>query len=565
MLKAAAMAAALVLVCGRPAAADTLLTGVVRDRSGAAVAGARIAAYDGAGQPVGSDVTIADGTFALDVQTPPAQLAVACDYCRSIRTAIDPAQPIVVIIDRYSDVSAPGPSADDIRALPYRSGLDIASLQPFTVVNNGAPSDRGLDYEGAVLVDGLPFYRAADGDDFIALVPAHAPAALNVAGPLAAPAYGGYADAGVYDLRLHDPDVATSRLDIGDASDALLRLASPDVEAAYAASNDVGDDRQEAYADASLPLAGGRLDIEALGMSDLADHASGAGIAYATDSRRYSTAASLSATQTDDASLVTATAQVRDRGPFNLTFGIRAARATTTLDAVAGAQFDAAVYVAATRQSGTNTLSALAAWDRGADSGVTGAAPSAGLIGSLSDDLRLGADWTLHAGVVSSLRVPTLDEVANAAPVGSATDRQLLFEQSIRYTDRHRLRVTGMAYTQRSTGSTTGFVNGIGIDAAWQIAPQLVVRSWILRANQTSIPLVVPGYEYYQTPVTLAGPLTRQLVWFTYGSGIRVDALVRGGPLEGDVRIPISAAGAFTIGSARYNGRRVTTFGLSQR
>jgi hypothetical protein len=560
MLKAAAfIAASFLLIRALPAAADTLVTGVVRDRTGAAVFGARIAAYDGAGHALGTDVTV-----AVAAGSEPAELAVACDYCRTTRVAVEPGQPAVVIVERYNDVTATGPSPDDIRALPYRSAPDIASLRPFSVVGGGQISDRGLDYEGANLVDGLPFYRVADGNEFVGLIPAHAMAALNATGPLAAPLYGGYADAGVDDLRLYDADTSTSRFDLGDASDAAVRLDGAQAGAGYATSSDTGDDRQAAYADAALPFAGGRLGIDALGMADLGDHASGAGIAYATDSRRSLTSASLSATQSDDASLITAAAQIRARDPFGLTFGVRADRTTAELDAVSGAQFDAAVDVAATHQAGTGTLSAIAAWDRAASSGVNGSAPDAGLVGSLADDVRLGPFWALHAGVVSNLRAPAFDEIVASAPAVASADRSLLFEQSLTFEDLRRLRVTGIAYTQRSTGSATGFSNGLGIDSAWQIAPQLVLRSWVLRANQTAIPNAAAYSAYDAAPPTFAAALTRQLLWFTYGSGVRVDAVARGGPLEGDVRIPVGGGCAFTIGSAQYNGRRVTTFGVTR-
>jgi hypothetical protein len=128
------------------------------------------------------------------------------------------------------------------------------------------------------------------------------------------------------------------------------------------------------------------------------------------------------------------------------------------------------------------------------------------------------------------------------------------------------MRVSGTTYTQRTTGSTTLHVNGIGIDSAWQIAPQLSLRTWVLRANSSSTAAVdpFPPYDPGTLPST-ASALTRRLVWLSYDNGLRVDALVRGGALEGDVRIPFNGFAACSIGTTLYKGSRVTTFGLTLR
>lgn len=567
MLKAAAAAAAVFLAAGpAPARADSLLTGAIRDRSGVAVRGALVTAFDAAGRPDGSDVAEADGTFAIAASAPPAAVAVTCDYCRAVHQAVDPASPVVVIIERYTAVTAAGPSAADIRALPYRSAPDIASLVPFTAVTGGRISDRGLDYAGATLIDGVPLYNVGDGSSLGDLIPAHAIAGVTALSPLAAPRYGGYADAGVYDLRLHDTDDPTSRLDTGDASDAVVRFDAPDLQAGYAASSDVDDDRQAVSAGGALALAGGRLSIDAIDLTDLTDHASGVGLGYETQSRRFATSASVDASQSDAASFVSAAVSVRDRGPLGLTLGARAERATSSTPGVAGSQFDGAVYAAASRQTGVNALTAVAAFDRGSDGGIAGGAPAASFVGSLADDVRLGAHWSAHAGIDSNLRIPTFSELAGAAPADIGGDRSLLFEQFVTYEDLRGVRVTGMAYTQHASGSVDGSTNGVGLDTAWQIAPQLTLRGWLLRANQSALPVVDPNAPYSPlTPAGSAGSLTRQLVWLTYGTGVRVDALLRGSGLEGDVRIPFGSAYAFALGSATYNGRRTMTFGITLR
>jgi hypothetical protein len=558
----------LALITTQAARADSLVTGAIRDQAGAAIAGARVTAYDAAGHAVGTDVAIVDGTFAIAARAPAVQVAIACDYCRSVRRTLETGQPVVVIVQRFLAVTASGPAAADLRALPYRSAADIAPLQPFTIVNGQRISDRGLSYEGAVLVDGLPFYRAADADDLSRLVPAHAVAGFAAASPLNAPVYGGYAGAGIYDVRLSDPDLSTSRIDTGDASDIVAHAQTPSLDAGYAASSDSADDRQAASAGATLPFASGRLSFDAVDLADLATHGSGVGLRYATDSRRFATEAAVSATQSDAASLLTANALVRSRGPLQWEYGVRAMRATSTFDAAAGSQFDAALYVRAARQTRVSRLSATLAVDRGDDASIASVANGSrgtALIGSLADDLSLGSRWSAHTGAVSNQRIPTFAELSAAAPLTVATNRTVLFEESVTYTDLRRMRLTALAYTQRATGSATQHVNGIGLDGAWQIAPELSLRTWALRGNSSSISSAEPGppYDSHELPDVASAP-TRGLLWLSYEKGIRFDALVRGGALEGDVRIPLGAY-AFSIGTAIEAGKRVTTFGLSLR
>jgi hypothetical protein len=566
MLKAvAAVGALLGLAATSPACADTLLTGAVRDQAGVAVAGARVIVYDSAGKRAGENVASADGTFAIAADVPVAQVGVSCDYCRPLRRALEQGVPVVVIVERFMALTQSGPSAADIRALPYRSAADLASLRPFAVVEGDRISDRGLGYEGAVLIDGLPFYRAADANDLSRLVAAHATVALTSASPLEAPVYGGYANAGLYDVRLRDPDLSTSRFDIGEASDIAARVQTPNGGAGFAASSDAGEDRQSASVDAEVPLGGGRLALDGVSLSDLTRHAAGAGLAYATDSRRFTTAASLSATQSVDASLLTASAFVRSRGPLQLEYGARAMRATSALSGAAGAQFDAGLYARAARETGISRLSAALALDRGSDSrvGVADGARGTALAGSLADDVRLGSRWSVHAGVVSSQRIPTFAELS---PAGTGATRSLLFEQSVSYTDLQRLRLSAVAYTARSASILTQHINGIGVDAAWQITSRLSLRSWVLRANRSAAPAgdLQPPYGLDLTPGT-ASALTRRLIWLSYDRGVRLDVLIRGGALEGAVRIPLDERYGFSIGSAVYYGSRITTFGLTLR
>jgi len=236
-------------------------------------------------------------------------------------------------------------------------------------------------------------------------------------------------------------------------------------------------------------------------------------------------------------------------------------------------------------------VAATVAWDTGSDTWSGADARGSALIGSLDGDVRLGARWTAQAGGVSNLRIPTFAELPNSGPA-VPVDRSVLAEVSLAYTDLQRLRVAASAFRERTTGTGAGTVAGLGIDTAWQIAPALALRSWLLAANQTialptpsvAAPSVVargamsavPGspLDAYGSAPPAATALEdtaafanvdRRLMWLTYESGIRVDALVRTGPLEGDVRIPIGGPYAVTLGTAEYAGHRFTTIGVTRR
>jgi hypothetical protein len=67
MLKVAAAVMVFLLWTTRGSAAETFLTGSIRDTRGVPVAGARVSAFDGVGKAVGSDVATEDGRRPADV------------------------------------------------------------------------------------------------------------------------------------------------------------------------------------------------------------------------------------------------------------------------------------------------------------------------------------------------------------------------------------------------------------------------------------------------------------------------------------------------------------------
>jgi len=115
--------------------------------------------------------------------------------------------------------------------------------------------------------------------------------------------------------------------------------------------------------------------------------------------------------------------------------------------------------------------------------------------------------------------------------------------------------VGAVAYSERIASGRR--LSGIGVDGTWQIASALALRAWTLATSTSSD---VP----YPRLTLVPQNAHRQVVWFTAGEALRVDLLARGGPLEGDIRVPFGAYAA-TVGSSMQAGVRVTTLGIGVR
>jgi len=538
-----------------PAFAGTLFTGAVRDRDGAAVLGARIIAYDAAAHALGEGRVAADGTFAFETDFDPAFVVVTCAYCVRTRALVKPNEATIVIVKRFAALRDRAPSTDDLAALPYRSASELAALVPYATVTAANIADRGLDRgRGAIVLDGVPLYRATDGLPTSDLIAPYTIASLTARSPLAAPTYGTYAQGGIVDVTTLGTPFA--RIDGGNATDFVTRAQTQTIRALVATANDGGDIRRNATIEADLPFAGGRLRARALSLADLASSLSGAVLGYTTASRRAIVATTIAARTGGGESLAWGSATVSTRGATPLSLGLRASRASGVLpDGSTGVQSTQALVLDATANGPTSRLQATLAYDRNGDALRFGSLQANGLTASVSEDIRVGERFVVHGGVLRDLRVPTLLEAESAA----SPDRSVLVESSFTYTDLARLRVTAVAYHERITNFAKRDLSGVGIDGIWQIAPALVLHAWTLETMTRTTPDVVPQNRY-------GGPLDthRRVVWLTAGETLRVDAILRGGAFEGDIRVPFGAFAA-TVGSSIRAGVRVTTLGVSTR
>jgi len=536
-----------------PAFAGTFFAGAVRDRDGAAVLGARVVAYDMAAHVLGEGRVAGDGTFAFETDSDPAYVVVTCAYCVRSRALVKPNDATIVIVKRFAALRDRVPSTADLAALPYRSAGDLAALVPYTITTAGNIADRGLDRRrGAIVLDGIPLYRATDGAATSDYIAPYTIASLTARSPLAAPAYGTYAQGGIVDVTTLGAPLA--RIDGGNAADFIARAQTQSIRALVATASDASDTRRNATIEANLPLAGGTLQARVLSLADLASSLSGATLGYTTASRRAIFATTIAARTGGGESFVGGSATVSTRGATPLSFGLRASRASGVLpDGSTGVQSTQALVLNASANGPTSSLQATLAYERDGDALRFGSLQANGLTASVSDDVQLGEHFRLHGGVLRDLRVPTLLEAESAA----LPDRSVLLESSVTYTDLARLRVAAVAYDERIASVAKGHLSGVGIDGVWQIAPAFALHAWTL---ETMSRATVASQSPYGYPLDTH----RRVVWLTAGETLRVDAIVRSGPLEGDIRFPFGAYAAI-VGSSIRAGVRVTTLGVSTR
>jgi len=543
-----------------PAAADELLVGALRDQDGTVVAGAPVAALDAAGGVLARDRTARDGTFALATAARPAAVLVTADDAEPLRIAV-PADgsPVTGIVRRHRAADR-FPTTADIAALPAGSLAALGSVLPYRVAFATTVSDRWLDRgRGVTTVEGLPFYRRGDGGDTTSLLPSHSIGALDVHGALEAPWYGDRGGGGVLDARLFD------RLDTARATnqDAALRLGAGAAVLAATSWDSDGPRRLVAAraADAIGPVTAG---VVALFGDAPGAHYAGAGAELNAATRSFDVAARFALT-TDDAdalgasrdngSVADAAFDATGRGPNAI--AVRA-RFRGERDAFGNtdAQHHDGALVLGTARGNVVRVSAALAMAYGDEHNYGSEASSAyALLPSLAIDAPLGANVTLHAGAGgSTLGTP-----------GFALARSSLGEVGLAFSDRRRLRAALYAYSEGNLAPTAvnrGFAASLG----WEFAPRLSLRAWSLRDGDM---LVATAPIYPGGPldtITVRRPFNRDVAWLTWDAPTRFDLLLRGGAIEGNVRVPLGARYALTAASyRRADASRALSLGLVAR
>jgi len=554
-LKVAVTAAWLALAA--PAAADELLTGALRDQDGAAVAGARITAFDPAGTVVGHDRSAPDGTFALTTPQRPATLAIDADDSEPLRVAVPASGPVVAIVThrRAADRT---PSAADVAALPAGGFVSVGSLVPYEVPGYGAISDRWLALgHGVTTIEGLPFYRRIDGADASDILPDRALGAVDVVDPLQAPWYGDRAGGGVLNAELFNR-AASARA----GSDGYSLEAGGSAQVFTATSWDPDGERQLIAARAVT--AGGPVSASVLALvGDLSDeYYRGAGVTLRGATRAFNLDAQFSVTTDVETSAATpdigdVTSIVLDgvgNGPDAIAVRLRWRDERGADGDLTSDHTDAALVAGTTRGSdGAPQLSATVAlaFGRELDSGA-GAQSSAALMPAVSYVVPIAPDWSLRAGYgQSTLGTP-----------GIALARASLGEAGLSFSDHRRLHLDIVAYAE-GDAAPAAFDRGVGVSLGWEVAPRVSLRAWALgdgEAQNTLSPQYPGGPPY---PGEVQRTFRRDVVWATWDAPVRLDVLVRNGALEGSLNAPLGGGYGVFVGSARnVRNVRVLSAGL---
>ncbi|HEX3551202.1 MAG TPA: carboxypeptidase-like regulatory domain-containing protein [Candidatus Elarobacter sp.] len=542
------------------ARADELLVGALRDQDGAVVPGAAVTALDAAGAVLARDRSAADGTFALATATRPAVLQILAPDADPLRVAVPPAPgtPVTAIVHHHRSVDFV-PAAADVAALPAGSLDAVASVIPYRVAFPSAVSDRWLSRgRGVTTLEDLPFYRRGDGGDATALLPSHGFGAVDVHDALQAPWYGDRAGGGTIDADLFDR-ADTLRATTRDASAAAL--GNPQALAAESWDPD-GVRRLFAVRATSTfgPLVASGVAIAGIAPST---NYAGAGADLHADTRALALSAHVALTQDDastnavrdDGSVAELSLDASGRGPNALLVRARWRDERGTLGDEDSSHHDAALVVGGTRGNVLRATAAVALAygdEHSYDDGTTASALA--VLPSLSLDAPLAAAWSVHAGARS----------ATLGTPGYAIARSSLGEVGFAFADHRRVRAEIEAFAEGDTAPTA--VNrGFAVALGWEVAPRVSLRAWSLRdadlLDASASPY--PGGPAQSVRVTRA--FDRDVVWLTWDAPVRLDVLVRYGALEGNVRVPLGARYALTLGSYVRSGAHRFELGLAGR
>jgi hypothetical protein len=562
-----ALAAVLALVPAT-ASAGTLIAGAARDTDGFVVVGAGIVARAADGQIVGRGTTAADGTFAIDASGAAAALDVTCRYCVPQRVPLT-AEPPALVVVRYAALRDRTPSADDIAALPYGRFSEIASLVPYAVTGPSGVSDRGLGAgNGATAIDGISYYRIADGRDLLNLVPTGALAGMLAQSAGFAARYGQPAQGGRFDGMTLGDDLLALHAG-GAGSGGVLRSSGPIGATSFAESADATPIRR-ATGRFDTPFAGGSLSLVASAAGNGIDATSGAAARFTLGLTHADAFASISAGESRSAlapalgaftggSDVHADAHLRGRGPTVWELGVRTQSASGTGPGVAGVQGEGALYADLQHDGPQTTIAAAVALQSDVESAGPGRWHTTSLLPSFAFEERLGGGFAVNASTTAAIRDPYLEQFggyASGAPIPPYFMRTNVLDAGLSYSDGRRLRVDGIAYAQRA-GDRPDYVDGIGLNAAWQVTPHLALRTWAL-AGFTGTDIDLPPAVTYAYSATSA-PLRREVVWLTYRNGLRFDLLDRGAGIDGSLDVPLGHGFTLVAGTfGRMPGRVIT-------
>lgn len=533
---------------------SALVAGTIRDQNGQTVNDARISLYAG-GKDIATVVSAPDGTFAAPGVSADA-VKIECDFCQPLRLNVPSDGIIVVIVRRYDALRNQVPAADDLAHLPYAYGESALSLSPFVVLHESLYpfpgtrlSDRRVSSSGGlVILNGVPDYDIQDNISPFLTIPERDPSSVDVHRTNEAYLYGDTANAGTFIVQTPG---GGSLGQVGGGAAARLATTSGNIQTSAAYSSDIGgDDRTRADANLSFPIpgatigatigAGGANILPAAG-NDLGSAFSSARLSFQrTSGLDYSASFTadrgtyyydelktpVSATWSD----VDARAEVRSHAvvaPFALV-DFRRSTAESTLGQTRGeigVQF-ADPHVQVLAATGADTVS-YGGLNYAGGSQQTVHDGTASVTWTPGSTLSIEASWT------HGYYLPTFTQTYGPpAPSRFYTGKNDTIESTLTLSDARRVRVglTALRYVD-DAGDTSG---SAGASLAWQLAPRLSLRTWVLRVADSP-----------------QGPASFGSTWITYDWGkIRIDAILRRDLLNSspDAHIDGSISGTLSRG-----------------
>lgn len=585
---------------GATAAPTPLITGSVRDQSGAPIVGALVSVRGGAG----TVRTEADGTFALSGEGDRVQ--IRCRYCRPTVARVAADGTVVAIVRRYTALAQNGPSSDDIAALPYAHIESDLALTPFvqledsrTAIPGPQLSDRGSQRGGGLVLDaGIPDYDVISNVSPFLTIPQRYIQDATAAPASDAYRYGDLADGGTFAL-----DAASESRDAvaTGGSDGAIRAGISNAISSVAAGLSRNQVERRERIDGSLlvPVRDGTLGLQATA-SD------GRTTPYETDEIYASYAAAHASyertraftlrvdaygdrgtyeaasqglplrTEWSDAGAAVTVRSNAAVAPF-ATFGVRSSTGYYDAERFGIARFGASLGQAqmsgGVRASGSwyDVVAAFGAYDASYTGGVYGLEfPQSAQMTAPLLRVRVSPDdrWSLTASTSGGFLLPTLlTRYSVEAPYDVVyVDRDVTHEATVEYTDGARVRFALTGLQRYVKGDDNGRVGGAGASVAWQVAPDVSLRAAVLRSS--------PAFRSHQglrfgvPPV----PATTGSLWLTYDltNALRVDAIWRqdlidylpDAHLDGSVSAPLGRDLRWFVGSERRLGVRYTDVGL---
>lgn len=533
---------------GTPPSPEPLVVGVVRDRSGEPVAGARI---EGAH---GLTYTQADGTFALEGQ-PGDGIAISCAYCERVTLRAGDA-PVVVIVRRYEGVSANGPAARDFARLPVADPQSILALQPYQVVDESSrvlPGtrvyDRGDGYHGApVSFDDVPLYDiAADVSPFLT-APAYAARSIVAAPNFDAPQYGDEAIAGYLDVRT---SAAARSERIAAGSDGAFAYGVPfgNAQASFSFFTDSLEHRAYAQAGGAHAAGAGVLRWNAIAArgslspswSDYAEtQATGVHAQYDDGERPFFASASLVRGSYD--AQYGPSPVVSQWSDADIHAGSRSGDATTTRYVDAGVRISSGMYAARRAIGAALTtadiqggfahagshldvrLDAAAYLVRESRIDSQSYPPARFILPSFGLTYHPANRWRFGASAVSGFAAASLLERLGIDQDNVPVERDAHRQLDVQFGDERRLSLSATAIRGTFAGIRRGTISGDGAAVAVQLSPLLSFRAWAYRV-MPEIASDARGFTF-DPPARRA---TTASAWLTYENQdqTRVDLIFR--------------------------------------